>query len=111
MIVQAVSDETLITSQKYVHMIATAAIFTYLSRVYRSLRVFLSMDAKEMKELNFVHIFDLYSTVVYPLDALVPSSDVRAVISYNNGYDGENSHPIKRVLRYHVNIQIYTNLI
>ena len=45
-IVRSVSAEKLIMSQKYVIMIATAAIFTYLSRVYRSLCVFSSMDAK-----------------------------------------------------------------
>ena len=65
MIVRAVSDETLITTQKYVIMIETAAIFTYLSRVYCSIRAFLSMDAKEMNRMHFVHIFDVYSTVIY----------------------------------------------
>ena len=80
-------------------MIVTAAIFTYLSLVYRIIRVFLSMHAKEMKEMHFVHMFDVHSTVVYCLAALVPHLDVTAVISYNNGYNGKNSHPIKRVLR------------
>ena len=98
MIAWAVSDETLITSQKYVLMITTAAIFSYLSCVYRSLRVFSSMDAKEMNEMHFVHMFDIYSTVIYRLAALVQRLDVMAVISYNKGYDGQNSHPIKRVL-------------
>ena len=53
MIVRAVSDETLITSQKYVLMIATAAIFTYLSHVYRSIRMFSLMYAKEINENAF----------------------------------------------------------
>ena len=66
-------------------MTATAAIFTYLSRVYRSLCVFLSMDAKEMKEMHFVNMFNIHSTVVYSLTALVPRLDVMAVISYNKG--------------------------
>ena len=65
MIVRAVSDETLITTQKYVLVIATAAIFTYLYRVYRSLNAFSLMDAKEMNKMHYVHIFDVYSTVVY----------------------------------------------
>ena len=85
-------------------MIATADIFTYLSRVYCSLRMFSLMDAKEMNEMHFVHMFNVYSTVVYRLAALVPRLDVTAIISYNNGYDGQNSHTIKRVLLYHVNI-------
>ena len=85
-------------------MITTAAIFSYLSCVYRSLRVFSSMDAKEMKEMYFMHMFDVHSTVVYRLAALVPRLDVTSIKSYNNGYDGKNSHPIKRVSRYHVNI-------
>ena len=46
MIVLAVSYETLITTQKYVLMIAAAAIFTYLSRVYLSLHAFSSRDEK-----------------------------------------------------------------
>ena len=46
-------------------MISTTAIFTYLYRVYRSLRVFLSMDAKEMNKMHYVHIFGVYSTTVY----------------------------------------------
>ena len=104
MIVRAFSAETLITSRKYVLMIATAAISDYLSRVYRSLSMISLMDAKEMSEIHFVHMFDKYSTVVYRLDALVPCLDVTSVISYNTGYNGQNSHPIKRVLRYHVNI-------
>ena len=65
MIVRAVYDETLITTQNYVLMIATADIFTYLSCVYRSLCVFSSMDAKEMKEMHFVHILNVYSTFIY----------------------------------------------
>ena len=105
MIVRAVSAETLITYRKYVLLIATAAISTYLSRVYRSLRVFSLMDAKEMNEIYFVHMFDVHSTVVYlSLVATVPHLDVTEIISCNNGYAGQNSHPIKRVLRYHVNI-------
>ena len=104
MIVRDVSAEMLITSRKYVLMIATAAIFTYLYRVYFSLRVFSSIDAKEMKKIHFVHMFDVYSTVVYRLAALAPRLDVTAVISYNNGYDGQNSHPVTRVLLYHVKI-------
>ena len=87
MIVQDFSAETLITSQKFVLMILTAAIFTYLSSVYRSLCVFLSMDAKEINEMHFVHIFDVHSTVIYHLAALVPLLDTTAVISYNNSYD------------------------
>ena len=43
-------------------------------------------------------MFDIHSTVVYCLVALVPRLDATAVISYNNGYDGKNSHPIKKVL-------------
>ena len=66
-----------------------SVIFTYLSRVYRSLRVFSSMDAKEMNEMHFVHMFDIYSTVAYRLAALVPRLDITAVISHNNGYDGK----------------------
>ena len=66
MIFQAISDETLSTTRKYVLMIATADIFTYLSRVYRSLHAFLSMDAKKENKMHFVQIFDVYSTVVYP---------------------------------------------
>ena len=62
-----------------------------------------------MNEMHFVHMFDVHSTVVYRLAALVPRLDVTAVISYNNGYYVQNSHPIKRVLLYHVNIEIYTN--
>ena len=85
-------------------MITTAAIFTYLSRVNRSLHAFLSTDAKEMNEMNFVHIFDVYSTVVYRFGRNGSRLDVTAVISYNNGCNGESSHPIKRILRYHVNI-------
>ena len=111
MIFRAVSDENLITSQKYVIMIMTAAIITYLYRVYRSLCVFLSMDAKQMKEIYFMHIFDVHSRVVYRLAATVPRLEVTAIISYNNAYDRQNSHPIKRVLLYHVNIYIYINLI
>ena len=65
MIVQDVSDETLITTQKYVIIIATAAILTYLSRVYRSVHGFLSIDTKEMNKMHSVHTFDVYSTVVY----------------------------------------------
>ena len=61
MTVWAVSDETLVTNQKYILMIATASIFTYLSRVYCSLHAFSSMDAKEMNKINFMHIFDVYS--------------------------------------------------
>ena len=57
-----------------------------------------------MNKMHFVHMFDVYSTVIYRLDALVPRLDVTAVISYNNGYDGQKMHPIKRVLRYHLNI-------
>ena len=41
--------------------------------------------------MHFVHIFDVYSTVIYRLDALVPRLDVTAVISYNNGYNGQKS--------------------
>ena len=84
-------------------MIVTEAIFTYLSRLYRSLHVFSLMDEKEMKELHSVHMLDIHSTVVYRLDTLVPRLDITAVISCNNSYDGQNSHPIKRILRYHVN--------
>ena len=62
------------------------------------------MDAKEMKEMHFMHIFDVHSTFVYRLAALVTRLDVTAVISYNNVYDGQNSNPITRVLQYHVNI-------
>ena len=62
------------------------------------------MDEKEMNKMHFVHMFYVHSTVVYRLAALGPRLDVAAVISYNNGYDGQNSHPIKRVLQYHVNI-------
>ena len=65
MIVRDVSAEMLILSQKYVLMIAAAAIFTYLSCVYLSLRVFSSRDAKEMKEMHSVHMFDVHLTVVY----------------------------------------------
>ena len=104
MIVQDVSAETIIMSRKYILMIATAAMFTYLYRVYCSICMLLSMDAKDMKEMHFVHMFDVHSTIVYRLAALFPSLDVTASISYNNGYDGQNSHPIKRVLRYHENI-------
>ena len=65
MIFRAVSDETLITTQKYVLIIAMSAVYTDISRVYHSLHVFLSMDAKEMNQMHFVHIFDVYSTVIY----------------------------------------------
>ena len=56
------------------------------------------MDAKEMNKMHFVHIFDVYSTVIYRLSVLVPRLDVTVVISYNNGYDEKNSNPIKRFL-------------
>ena len=95
MIVRAVSADTLITSRNYVIMITTEAIFTYLSRVYHSLHVFFLMDAKEMNKINFVHMFNVYSTAFYRLDATVPYLDVTAVISYNNGYNGQNIHPTK----------------
>ena len=65
MILRAVSDETLITTQKYVLMIVTAAIFTYFPPVNLSLHAFLSRDAKEMNKMHFVHIFNVYSTVIY----------------------------------------------
>ena len=53
MIVWDVSDETLITTRKYVIMIATVAIFTDLSRVYCSLHAFLSRDAKINEQNSF----------------------------------------------------------
>ena len=61
-------------------MIATAAIFTYLSRVYRSLRVFLSMDAKEMKEMHFVHMFDVHS------NGLLPFGRIGSTLGRNRRY-------------------------
>ena len=57
-----------------------------------------------MKEMHFMHMFDVHSTFVYRLDALVPRLDITDVISYNNGYDGQNSYPIEKVLQNHVNI-------
>ena len=65
MIVRAVYDETLIMTGKYIIMIATAAIFTYLFRVYRSLNTFSSGDAKRNEQIHFLHIFNVYSTVGY----------------------------------------------
>ena len=53
MIVRAVSAETLIMTQKYVLMIATAAIFNYLVRVYCSLHAFSSRDAKRNERNAF----------------------------------------------------------
>ena len=97
MIVRAVSDETLITNQKCVLMIATAAIFTYSSLVYSSIHTFSSRDEKEMNEMHFVHI-NVYSTVVYRFGHNGSRLDVRAVIAYNNGCNGHNDHPFQKDL-------------
>ena len=56
MIFQAVSDETLITTRKYGHMIAVAAILNYLFRVFFSLSTLLMRDAKRNERMQFVHI-------------------------------------------------------
>ena len=94
MIVQAVSDETLNMTRKYVLMIATAAIFTYLSRAYRSLREFLSMDSKEMNKMHFVHKFDVYSTVVYCVDCngSTPGRNDRYIIQYQLQWEKQSSY-------------------
>ena len=96
MIVRAVSDEKLITTRKYVLVIATAAIFTYFPHVYCSLHAFLSRDAKEMNEMHFVHIFNVYSTVVYRFGRNGSRLDVTSVIAYNNGYNGHNYNPFQK---------------
>ena len=98
MIVRAVSDETLIRPRKCVLMIVTESIFNYLIRVYRSIHAFLSRDAKEINEMNFVYIFNVYSTVVYRFGRNSYRFDTTAVISYNNSYNRHNSHPFQKDL-------------
>ena len=98
MIVRAVSDETLIRTQKYVLMIVTESIFNYLIRVYHSIHAFLSRDAKEMNKINFVHIFNLYSTAVYRFGRNDYRLDITAVIAYNNSYNRHNGRPFQKDL-------------
>ena len=81
MIVRAISDEMFITTQEYVLMIATTGIFTYLSRVYRSIHAFSSRDAKETKKIYFMHIFNVSSMRVYRLGHNGSRLDITAVIT------------------------------
>ena len=81
MIVRAVSDETLITTRKYILMIAKAAIFTNLSRVHRRPHAFSSRDAKETKKIYFMHIFNVSSMRVYRLGHNGSRLDITAVIT------------------------------
>ena len=98
MIVRKLSNETFIMTQKYVLMITTESIFTYLSHVYCSLHTFTSRDANEMKEMHFVHIFNIYSMVIYRFGRNGSRLDVTDVIAYNNGYNGNNNHPFQKDL-------------
>ena len=98
MIVRDVSDETLIMTRKYILIIVTASILTYLFRVYRSLHALSSRDAKEMNEMNFVHIFNVYSTVAYRFGRNGSRLDSTAVMAYDNGCNGHNNHPFQKDL-------------
>ena len=92
MIVRDVSTDTLITTRKYVIMIATAATFTHLFPVYCSLHMFLSRDAKRNERNAFRAFFNVYSTVVYHFGHNGYHLDATTVIAYDNCYNGHNGH-------------------
>ena len=99
MIVRAVSDETLITTRKYVLMIARAAIFNHLFRVYCSLNTFLSRSAKRNEQMHFLHTFNVYSTFGYRFGRNGSRLDATADIAYDNGYNGHNDHSFQKGLK------------
>ena len=98
MIVRAVSDEMLISTRKCVLMIVTESIFNYLIRVYCSIHVLLSRDAKEMNDMNSVYIFNVYATVVYRFGRNGYRLDTTAVIAYNDSYKRHNGNPFQKDL-------------
>ena len=80
-------------SQKYVLMIATAAILIICSVYF----VVLTRYIRGMQKWT-------YSTVVYRFGRKGYRLDATAEISYDNGYNGHTNHPFKMILIYHVNI-------
>ena len=98
MMVRSVSAETLITTWKYVLIIATAAIFNYSFRVYRSLNTFSSRYAKRKEQMYFVNIFNIYSTVGYHFGRNGSHLDATAVMAYDNGYNEHNDHCFQKDL-------------
>ena len=54
---------------------------------------------KEMNEMNFVHMFNVYSTVVCRFARSGSHLDATDVIAYDNGYNEHNDNPLQKDLK------------
>ena len=52
-----------------------------------------------MNEIHSVHIFNVYSMVVYRFGRNGSRLDATAGMSYDNSYNGHNDHPFQKDLK------------
>ena len=76
-------------------LIICSGYFVVLTRYFRGI---------QKQTCVFCAYMRIYSTVGYRFGRNGFRLDATADIAYDNGYNGNNNHPFKRILRCHVNI-------